>query len=93
MITKNKNYTINLVEIIEKQDRPIKFYLKKFLAILILIFSFGSNTGANYNEMSMKDKIRLDRLIVCQEKIKAAEITNSRVKLNKLVISCALRLH
>ena len=61
------------------------------LWLSILLAFWGKPVEAK--ELSIQDKIRLDRLVTCQEGIKKAWIAENNAHLHTLVLNCAIRMH
>lgn len=97
-IWKDTNYKKRKVAKLKKWLKQLKhlwiilIILCIFYTLISLIYNFNVIPQTNANE-SIQDKIRQERLQVCQKAIKESWIVKNQIELHSLVINCAIRMH
>ena len=94
---KTKINSYDLIRYAEQNSRDTERWLN-FTALwalvmwIIFAISISSVTPASASNLTMQDKIRIERLQVCQKAIKEADIAGNKLELQELVMKCVLRM-
>lgn len=63
-----------------------------FIIWCVTIYWGITTVSADYNELSIQDQIRLERLEVCQEALKESSLHYNQAEMAELVIKCTQRM-
>lgn len=76
-----------------KKTTKILVCMGLLFAFLLVLYPFSKTNASNDEKMTIRDKIRLERLEICKNYAKKHEISTNPYKLTEKIIDCAIRMH